>query len=171
MSPTLWPRRQPLLGGGAAQQQLALLAPQESYQSSRAVALQNVERTIHELGAIFQDLALMVRPAARVRVPAPRQGCAAQAPSGAAELRVHHTQAVRHHAGPGSRGAPVTCWAGLDPGLGRRPVGITELLSHAVAQQKLARATPELGAALWDLALMVCRGVAGQGQGQGSGCS
>ena len=58
---TLWPRRQPLLGGGAQQQQLALLAPQESYQSSRAVALQNVERTIHELGAIFQDLALMVR--------------------------------------------------------------------------------------------------------------
>lgn len=62
----MWPRRQPLLGGGAQQQQLALLAPQESYQSSRAVALQNVERTIHELGAIFQDLALMVRLAAGV---------------------------------------------------------------------------------------------------------
>ncbi len=64
-------RRQPLLAGGAQQQQqLALLAPQESYQSSRAVALQNVERTIHELGAIFQDLAVMARaprpaPAAR----------------------------------------------------------------------------------------------------------
>ena len=57
----MWRRRQPLLGGGAQQQQLALLAPQESYQSSRAVALQSVERTIHELGAIFQDLALMVR--------------------------------------------------------------------------------------------------------------
>ncbi|KAK9839703.1 hypothetical protein WJX81_007141 [Elliptochloris bilobata] len=53
--------QQPLLGDAAQQQQLALLAPQESYQSSRAVALQNVERTIHELGAIFQDLALMVQ--------------------------------------------------------------------------------------------------------------
>ncbi len=63
-------RRQPLLAGGAQQQQqLALLAPQESYQSSRAVALQNVERTIHELGAIFQDLAVMAR--------APRQAPAA----------------------------------------------------------------------------------------------
>jgi syntaxin 5 len=36
------------------------LAPQESYQSSRAEALHNVEATIVELGSIFTQLAEMV---------------------------------------------------------------------------------------------------------------
>jgi syntaxin 5 len=53
--------RQPLLGGGQAQQDQQLVVHQDAYMSSRAAALQNVESTIHELGGIFQQLAHMVR--------------------------------------------------------------------------------------------------------------
>uniref|UniRef100_A0A6V7QQS9 t-SNARE coiled-coil homology domain-containing protein n=1 Tax=Ananas comosus var. bracteatus TaxID=296719 RepID=A0A6V7QQS9_ANACO len=42
------------------QQQQQQLAVQDSYMQSRAVALQNVESTIHELGNIFTQLATMV---------------------------------------------------------------------------------------------------------------
>lgn len=42
------------------QQQLALVAPQDTYLSSRAQALQNVESTIVELGGIFNKLSEMV---------------------------------------------------------------------------------------------------------------
>lgn len=45
--------------GGGLQQQL-VLAPQDTYLASRAEALQQVERTIAELGGIFQQLASMV---------------------------------------------------------------------------------------------------------------
>lgn len=49
-------------GGGGVQQQQGqmLLANQDQYFSARAEALQNVERTITELGGIFQQLATMV---------------------------------------------------------------------------------------------------------------
>lgn len=47
-------------GGGFMQQQLTLAAPQDTYHSSRAEALRNVESTIHELGGIFQKLSVMV---------------------------------------------------------------------------------------------------------------
>lgn len=43
------------------QQQMALAAPEDTYLTSRAEALHNVEATIHELGGIFQQLAVMVR--------------------------------------------------------------------------------------------------------------
>ncbi len=43
------------------QQQQQQLALQDTYYSSRAEALQNVESTIVELGGIFQQLAHMVR--------------------------------------------------------------------------------------------------------------
>jgi syntaxin 5 len=46
-------------GGQAMQQQLS--APQDTYMSTRAEALRNVESTIVELGGIFQQLAHMVR--------------------------------------------------------------------------------------------------------------
>ena len=39
---------------------MALAAPEDTYLSSRAEALHNVESTIHELGGIFQQLAVMV---------------------------------------------------------------------------------------------------------------
>jgi hypothetical protein len=42
------------------QQQLTLSAPQDTYMSSRAEALQNVESTIVELGGIFNKLSEMV---------------------------------------------------------------------------------------------------------------
>ncbi len=45
----------------AAQQQLTVAAPQESYLSTRAEALHNVEATIVELGTIFNKLADMVQ--------------------------------------------------------------------------------------------------------------
>ena len=45
--------------GGQAQSQV-LLANQDQYMSSRSEALQNVERTITELGGIFQQLSTMV---------------------------------------------------------------------------------------------------------------
>mmetsp|Transcript_38531 Transcript_38531/g.108933 ORF Transcript_38531/g.108933 Transcript_38531/m.108933 type:complete len:340 (-) Transcript_38531:113-1132(-) len=52
----------PLLSnGGLQQQQLQLAAPQDSYMSTRAEALRNVESTIVELGGIFQQLAHMVQ--------------------------------------------------------------------------------------------------------------
>lgn len=43
-----------------SQQQLQLAAPQDTYLSSRAEALRNVENTIVELGTIFQKLSTMV---------------------------------------------------------------------------------------------------------------
>jgi syntaxin 5 len=45
--------------GGQSQSQV-LLANQDQYLSSRSEALQNVERTITELGGIFQQLSTMV---------------------------------------------------------------------------------------------------------------
>jgi syntaxin 5 len=42
------------------QQEQELIVRQDSYLTSRAAALQNVESTIHELGGIFQQLAQMV---------------------------------------------------------------------------------------------------------------
>ena len=51
----------PLLPGGSQQQSQALIAaPQDTYLSSRAEALQQVESTIVELGGMFQQLAHMV---------------------------------------------------------------------------------------------------------------
>lgn len=43
------------------QQQQQQLAVQDTYYSSRAEAMQNVESTIHELGGIFQQLSHIVR--------------------------------------------------------------------------------------------------------------
>ncbi len=56
--------RQPLLPTHHApqQQQQQLIAPQDTYLSSRAEALHNVESTIHELGNIFMQLNTMVHP-------------------------------------------------------------------------------------------------------------
>lgn len=52
-----------------SQQQQLLSAPQQdTYLASRAEALQNVERTIHELGTIFQQLADMVQAQAETVV-------------------------------------------------------------------------------------------------------
>lgn len=48
------------LGGAQQQQGQMLMANQDQYLSARAEALQNVERTITELGGIFQQLATMV---------------------------------------------------------------------------------------------------------------
>ena len=45
---------------GGQQQGQMLLANQDQYLSARSEALQNVERTITELGGIFQQLATMV---------------------------------------------------------------------------------------------------------------
>ncbi|KXZ41814.1 hypothetical protein GPECTOR_274g716 [Gonium pectorale] len=49
-------------GGGSAaqQQQMQLLAPQDTYLTSRAEALRNVENTIVELGSIFNKLSELV---------------------------------------------------------------------------------------------------------------
>lgn len=54
--------RQPLLPthNTQAQQQQQLVATQDSYLSSRAEALHNVEATIHELSNIFMQLNTMV---------------------------------------------------------------------------------------------------------------
>ena len=49
----------PAGGAGSTQGQM-LIANQDQYLSARAEALQNVERTITELGGIFQQLATMV---------------------------------------------------------------------------------------------------------------
>lgn len=54
---------QPLL-----QQQQQLVPAQDTYMASRAEALQNVEKTIHELGTIFQQLAEMVQQQAETVV-------------------------------------------------------------------------------------------------------
>uniref|UniRef100_A0A061R2I1 Syntaxin 5 n=1 Tax=Tetraselmis sp. GSL018 TaxID=582737 RepID=A0A061R2I1_9CHLO len=51
----------PLLSNGYEQQQQQLAAPQDTYMSTRAEALRNVESTILELGGIFQQLAHMVQ--------------------------------------------------------------------------------------------------------------
>jgi len=48
------------LATGGQQQGQMLLANQDQYLSARSEALQNVERTITELGGIFQQLATMV---------------------------------------------------------------------------------------------------------------
>ena len=46
----------------AQSQQLALAQPTDAYLTSRAEALRNVESTIHDLGQIFNQLAVMARP-------------------------------------------------------------------------------------------------------------
>ena len=56
--------------GQAQSQQLALAQPSDAYLSSRAEALRNVESTIHDLGQIFNQLAVMVRPPCMPPVPA-----------------------------------------------------------------------------------------------------
>ncbi|KAK9849947.1 hypothetical protein WJX84_007299 [Apatococcus fuscideae] len=53
--------RTPFLSQSSQQQQLQLMQPQDSYLTSRAEALHNVESTITELGGIFQQLAHMVQ--------------------------------------------------------------------------------------------------------------
>lgn len=50
----------PLLPAQQQQQQLAVVAQQDGYLTSRADALHQVESTIVELGSIFQQLAHMV---------------------------------------------------------------------------------------------------------------
>lgn len=66
MSFSLWCRAPLLQQGqdiqGQQQQQMALAVPEDTYLTSRAQALHNVESTIHELGGIFQQLAVMVDP-------------------------------------------------------------------------------------------------------------
>lgn len=51
----------PLLSNGGQAMQQQLSAPQDTYMSTRAEALRNVESTIVELGGIFQQLAHMVQ--------------------------------------------------------------------------------------------------------------
>jgi len=57
-------------GGAFMQQQLQqqLVPAQDTYLQSRAEALQNVERTITELGGIFQQLATMVAEQGEVAI-------------------------------------------------------------------------------------------------------
>uniref|UniRef100_A0A061QP88 Syntaxin 5 n=1 Tax=Tetraselmis sp. GSL018 TaxID=582737 RepID=A0A061QP88_9CHLO len=54
-------QQQQLAAHGYEQQQQQLAAPQDTYMSTRAEALRNVESTILELGGIFQQLAHMVQ--------------------------------------------------------------------------------------------------------------
>ncbi|KAK9863932.1 hypothetical protein WJX84_004823 [Apatococcus fuscideae] len=53
--------RTSFLSQSSQQQQLQLMQPQDTYLTSRAEALHNVESTITELGGIFQQLAHMVQ--------------------------------------------------------------------------------------------------------------